>query len=185
MKVSEEGTYFEVTTDDDYAPPGLARPVNHDFSFSRLTREAGRMTNVPDLRWSWPHRTHRPGDIVGVSDGVRVISPVMKDILDSHRTSEDEIQWVPATVVDPEGRALPHWVPHFPQQLDLYDHEQSTFGPNGLPIRYVLSASKLASHAVTIMGAKAMTFVLAERVVDDLKNAGCIGLMYMKLPIAA
>jgi len=176
--------YFEVTWKSTGDASRVADPVNHDFDFSRRLRRPGRLTEIPDLRWTWPNSEHPPGDIVVAVDGERVVSQRMKDILESHQTVDDEIQWLPGTVIGPNGIEQPHWVPHFPQQLDLYDHEHSTFGPNGLPIRYVLSASKLASHAVTIMGAKAMTFVLAERVVDDLKHAGCTGLMYMKLRVA-
>jgi hypothetical protein len=138
----------------------------------------------PDLTWSWMNREHPFADIVATVDGVRLVSPKLREILEANQTDADRIQWIPARVIDADGVEHPHWVPHFYEHPDLVDRERSTFGPSGLPIRSVLSAAKLAPHAVTILSALDFTFVLAEHVVDQLHQADCEGLYYMPLRVA-
>jgi hypothetical protein len=132
--------------------------------------------------WGSPDKP--PGDILAELDGMRLVSPKVKDILEAHRTPEDALQWIPGTVITPDGSEHPHWVAHFPEHYDLLDHDLSTFGPSGLPILSVLSAAKLAPHAVTLMSRLSFTFLLAEKVVDDLRSAGCQGVRYMRVAVA-
>lgn len=182
--MAERDRFFEVTSEPSDDATQIARRVSHGREVvERLTRP-GIVTEIPDLKWSWLNREHSFGDIVATVDGVRLVSPKVREILDAHQAAADVIQWIPGVVIDANGAEHPHWVPHFPQHVDLLDRERSTFGPNGLPIRYVLSAAKLAPHAVTMLSAMSFTLVLAGRVVVQLQEAGCKGLLCMELPVA-
>ncbi len=107
-----------------------------------------------------------------------------------------EVAWQPTgdatRIARPLGHGLeitrrfvkPGVVDQPPEHYDFLDHDRSTFGPSGLPILRVLSAAKLSPHAVTLMSRLSFTFLLAERVVDDLQSAGCQGLLYMPVSMA-
>ena len=177
--------YFEVTWDPDAGDAiQLARPLGHSREFSDRSIRPGIVDDPPDLTWTWASRDHPPGDFVPELRGLRLVSPKVKEIFDAHRTPADALQWIQGTIIGPDGSELPHWVAHFPEHYDFLDHDRSTFGPSGLPVLRVLSAAKLAPHAVTLMSRLSFTFLLAERVVDDLQSAGCQGLLYMPVSMA-
>ncbi len=99
------------------------------------------MDTVPELRW------YAEGgvalDWTMTINGMRVVSDRMKSILASQAGPRDEIQWLPVTVTTTDGADHPYWIPHFPVWHDVLDRENTTFGPSGSPIKYVLSLSKL------------------------------------------
>jgi hypothetical protein len=86
-------------------------------------------------------------------------------------------------VAHPDGSAHVYWVPHFPVHHDLLNHDLSTFGPSGLPIHYVFSASRLAGHAVTAQPRASLTTVLAIAVADALAAQAVTGGAVMDVPI--
>ena len=173
MTVDE--SYFEVTWQSTGDATRVASPVDQDRSLVHRFRRPGTIDDQLDLLWQWPNEAHLPTDIVVVANGIRVVSPRLRQIFDEHATATDIIQWFPATVVLPSGQRLPHWVPHFPQPDDLVDPDHSTFGPGGLPIRYALSREKLRTHAVTVRPNTVDIYIVSQLVAEAIQIANLQG----------
>lgn len=155
------------------------RPT-HAEGVGRRLRAGGYIEEPPELGWSWS--SPKPvGDLVLTVDGIRLVSPRMREVFDAHLGPADEIQWLPATVTLADGTRSPSWVPHFPVHHNLLDREHSTFGPSGLPILYVLSRSKLAGHAVTVLPNHPLSTIVSTTVVDALTAIDAIGVDVMCL----
>jgi len=176
--------YFEVVWQPNGDASQMARPLGHGREITRRLADPGIVADPPDLKWVWGSPNHPPGDIVAERNGLRLVSPKVRDILEAHRTPQDALQWIPGTVITPDGSEHPHWVAHFPEHYELLDRRRSTFGPSGIAMLIVLSAAKVAPHAVALMSRYSFTFLLAEQVVEGLQSAGCRGLLYMRVPIA-
>jgi hypothetical protein len=176
--------YYEVSWRDSGDGTRVARPIDHDRSVARRLLLPGFVKPEPDLTWTWQNAEHRPDDIAAAVDGVRLVSPLVRQIFDEHRTPNDIIQWIPGTVIDSSGIRLPYWVPHFPVHEDLIDAAHTTFGPGEVPIRYSLSLKKLAPHAVTIISGRPLGFVLSQPVVDALRAADAKGIRIMAAPVS-
>ncbi len=151
---------------------------------ARLLTQQGQLENLPILRWDWRSHDSPPPDMIAAVEGARLVSDRFRRALDEHVTEVDRIQWLEAEVRTPRHGDALAWVAHFPAIPDLLDREKSTFGPSGLPIHAVLSASKLESHAVTVKSQRSLDFILARRVVDGLAEAGCEGLRIARVGVA-
>ena len=167
--------YWEAGWRDYGDAQRVARPNGHSNRLTHMLAKGG-IVDVPEIRWTWSSTEHLPGDMICSTDGLRVVSPLVRQILDEHRTVKDDVQWLPGAIELATGETLPYWVPHFPVHHDFLDRENSTFGPSGIPIRYSLSAEKLSEHAVTIMpGDIVGPIILARAVVESLAEAGTTG----------
>ena len=175
--------YYEVTWRDD-GDSHAAVPRGHDRATANRISKPGLIEPFPELEWEWNSPDHPPGDIVMAVDGVRLVSPLVKAIFESHRSSDDVIQWLPATIVDASNARLPYWTPHFPVHHDLLDAENSAFAPSGRVIRYSFARDKLATHAVTVRPGSFFSFILAHQVVAALDEAGATGYMVMRAPVS-
>jgi hypothetical protein len=180
--MSTRPTHVEVTTMGVGDPTHGATPA-HSRAVVRSVRSTGRIDELPDMRWEWVSPDPLD-DLVNAYDGIRLVSPRVREIYDAMLGPDDEIQWLPGTVTHPDGTEHGYWVPHFPVHHDLLDHELSTFGPSGLPILEVYSAAKLAGHAVTAQPGRSLTTILSSDVADALAAAGVTGGAVMDLAIA-
>ena len=128
----------------------VAEPVAHDDAVARRLRRAGRLDEPPILKWRWRGDTSGPGDVVWTLDGIRLISPRVREILDSHLGPADEIQWLPGVILGAGGSELDYWTPHLPVHHDVLDEDLTDRSPRmGTPGRYVYSSTKLEGHSVT------------------------------------
>ncbi|WP_150118070.1 hypothetical protein [Cellulomonas sp. B6] len=151
--------------------------IDIDWQFlDRLVFEPGLVQDPPQLAWSWP--LDGPAeDWIGTADMTRLVSPAVREVLDAHLGGADRIQWLDATVQMPDGSALPYFVMHFPDwHDDLYDEASTTWGPGGLPIRWVLSRAKLKDHRVFALPNLSKIVIVSGDVVDALKDAGLTGI---------
>lgn len=149
---------------------GVAIPpdgVQNDLD-QRLFMAEERFAEWPLIRYVHPR--DQPVDWLFAADGLRVVSPRLRDIFDRHLGPDDEIQWLAAEVVTASGCALPYWVPHFPKHADLLDLGKSDFGPSGLPIRMVLSSRKLERHAVTIAPQSSLSIIISEKIFAAMRR---------------
>ncbi|WP_028048359.1 hypothetical protein [Cellulomonas sp. URHD0024] len=172
--------YVEIHATDWSDAGRVAMPV-HPYATTRRLRADGHKDEPSELGWTWAS-PEPVDDLVPTADGIRLVSPRLREIFDAHLGPDDEIQWLPGTVTLPDGTALPHWSPHFPVH-DLLNHELSTFGPSGLPIVYVLSRAKLAGHAVTALPGNPLTTIISATVADALLALDLVGVDFMNVPI--
>lgn len=176
--------YFELSELGSSDASRVAKPISHDWTVQHRLEAPGRLTDPPELTWAWQSSRHPPTDMVFTVDGVRLISPLVRQIFDDHLGADDDIQWLPGTVVTPDGERLPHWVPHFPVHHDLLDAGRTSYGPSGLPIRYVLSADRLHGHGVTVIAGSSVTYVVSRPVADALRAAGATGIRITPAPLS-
>lgn len=142
----------------------IATSVGHVRDVTHRMSDEGVVHDFPTLKWSW-QGAGDPVDMPFVIGSVRVVSPRVRTVFDGHLGPADELQWLPAVVADRDGDEHPYWVPHFPVHDDVLDLEHTTWGPSGLPVRYVYSASKLEGHAVTVYSVRARTVQVRDRTI--------------------
>lgn len=159
----------------EIAPTGaVARPLHdHDAFSHRLQFQPGRVEAWPDLRWSV--RTELGPDWVWTVDAIRLVSPTVRAVIEAEAGPRDDIQWLPATVVSARGTEQPYWVPHFPTWHDVLDHELTTWDPNQMPIRWVLSASKVVGLSVFVIPRSSLRVVASDAVVRALQHTRASG----------
>lgn len=175
-------THFEITTTGVGKATHIARPT-HSRDLIYALYDGGHLDEPPVLGWRW-ESSDPVDDLVFTTDGVRLVSPRVREIYDARLGPDDEIQWLRGVVTHPDEGDLGYWVPHFPVHYDLLDHDLSSFGPSGLPMQYVFSAAKLAGHAVTAQPRRSLTTILSRAVVDALAAEGVTGGSIMRVAMA-
>lgn len=134
----------------------------------------------------WPERRYRiDGEFADLQPEIRALklcSPELRRVLDSHRSPADSLQWLPATVESMSGEQRPYWVLHFPEFPDVLDVEKSTFEEYEGERFYdsaVLDLRKAARHSVMPSPERfATAFMIAEPVMRALVEAGLSGLTF-------
>lgn len=167
--------FYVLTPSQSKKLAGTAIDVDWQFVAGLPSRQ-GPISDPPALSWAWP----LPGpaeDWVGTADMVRLVSPAVREVLDAHLGEADRIQWLDASVQMPDGVSLPYFVMHFPEwHGDLYDQTATTWGPSGLPIRWVLSRAKLRGHRVFTLPNLSQIVIVTRDVLDALRAAGLTGI---------
>ncbi len=105
---------------------------------------------------------------------IPLLSPAFRAILDEHRGEHDEIQWVPAMLRMGDAEEE-RWIPHFPRPRDILDGERTDWGPSGLPIRWVLSESKMVGVAVTALPNELGDMIVSDATLKALRQAKLSG----------
>lgn len=171
--------YYVLTSNDDF---DLVRsPRDNTFSY-RLQFQPDPVENPPELTWHWK-QPDPPPDWLGTIDSVRLLSPAVRQVFDEHAGPADDLQWLPATVTTATHPALPYWVLHFPIWCDLLDEEHTTWGPSGLPMRWVLSRAKLNDHIVFIVPRLSSIVIVTDHVLDALRQVGVTGYTAVRVRI--
>ncbi|MEP7762328.1 DUF1629 domain-containing protein [Sanguibacter sp. 25GB23B1] len=130
-------------TDGSYSAFTAATAAGRVF-VERLDKD-GIFVDPPVTEWNW----RRPGpapDWPAVAMMVRLFSVRMADIVQAHLGELDAVQWIPAVVTSTDGHRGDYRIAHFTERPDVLDPDASTFGPNGQPIRWVLSARKITGR---------------------------------------
>jgi hypothetical protein len=166
--------YFDVWPDNRGKLVERAEDGDRDFG-GRLGFRQGRVEQWPRLHWL--ARNETPPDVVATVDSTRLVSGRVRDLWDTELGELDEIQWIPGTLTTPDGTDLQYWVPHFPvwPPNDIYDTRYTTWGPSGLPIRWVLSGPALAGRRVFALAESVLGVLVHEEVNQAMREAGITG----------
>lgn len=194
--------YFELVPDEtgDALNSAVGVTVPSRF-YLRLAREGLIELDAP-LRWLWRNPDRTPPDFVRTVDVVRLVSEQVKEIYEAHLGAADAVQWLPAILELPDGSEAAHWVPHFPIHHDVLSDRGTTWGVNGVPMRYAYSRAKLEGHAVTTYAERpsvvplpdgstasipsmssVRTQVIAAVVADSLRDAATTGARVFPAPL--
>lgn len=111
--------------------------------FKERLDDEGVFVDAPLTEWIWDGKGPAPD---WPASRVRLISVRMADIVQAHLGELDAVQWIPAVVTSTDGHRGDYRIAHFTERPDVLDPVASTFGPNGQPIRWVLSARKIAGR---------------------------------------
>jgi hypothetical protein len=147
------------------------------FFFFRLSSDQGRLAMFPEITWTWesslgPVDTP-PTDYPRATVGLNLVSVRMRKIIDSYLGPGDEVQWIPS-VMHYNNEEIPYWIPHFPHTPDVMNTEMSTWGENGVPMRWVLDATKLHEHE--FFNAYSNVIIISNRLRLALRKAGITGI---------
>jgi len=162
--------WYELRPKDDRLVMALGEHGRFNY---RLKYERGRVTEWPDLRWSSDEAV--PRDWPWPVDSFRLVSPRVREVFEENGGPRDDIQWIPGMVVTNDGVEHPYWVPHFPTWHDVLDEDETTWGPSGLPMRWVLSCGKLDGLSVFIVPGLRDLVIVSPAVLEDLQRIGATG----------
>ncbi|NTW41066.1 MAG: hypothetical protein HGA44_14530 [Cellulomonadaceae bacterium] len=155
----------------------MAHPL-HDrpAALTVLLPPGGPIDDDLGLAWTWTGE-NEPPDLVRTVDRIRVFSARTREVIDAHLGRADQVQWLPCELQVGGNTADGGWaVPHFPVVFDVLSEELTTWGPSGLPIRWVLSKNKCQGHSVfALHGVQGQTIV-AEPLLAALLEAGITGI---------
>lgn len=143
-------TYWELSPETTGDASRVARG-QHDHAVARRLLRAGWIPHeeLPELVWLWEQERAPAPDVPFTVDGVRLVSPTVRAILDAWLQPRDVVQWLPAVILDGIRGRREAWVLHLPAHEDLLDVDATTWGPRHSPIRYVYSRAKLSGHGLT------------------------------------
>ena len=194
--------WYELSADASADASLAAEPDGHDLELSRRLSESGWIDDAVVRAWRWLSTTRPPFDLVFTVDAVRLVSPRVRDVLESHLGPKDEVQWLPGTLRHGDGEGLTYWTPHFPVHHDVLDEEITERDPRlGTPGRYFYSPAKLAGHGMTTWHTPARdveaygrvvhlasrsavdTFVVNAAIARDLRAADVTGARLTPAPV--
>jgi hypothetical protein len=114
-------------------------------------------------------------DYLASNLGCRLCSKRLKDLLDSHASSVDELQWLP--VIVREGtEQRPYSILHFPNPPDVLNKEKSLFA-RYFVVKPVLSEAAVGNHQVfSYPGGGEITLFVSRKVKLAIKSAGYSGM---------
>lgn len=156
----------------DGTTPRAKRAHGREAVWALLDHAERPVADPPAFEWEVPKGSEPTGWCPTV-DRVRVISPVMLELLEEHRRQADKIQWIPCTLRHPDGCSSSEWrVLHFAGSLEVLDEDLTTWGPSGLPQRWVLSRAKVADRSVFGVPGAQNQLVVTDTVFDKLSAQG-------------
>ncbi len=136
------GKYYFLTLRD--APDA---PVAHgvdDPDRDALLAEPGRVVGWPGLQLSCAGELV---DYLANDVGVRLCSTPLRAVVDQAQASE-AIQWLPASVVDGNGREHAYHVLHLSEVPDVLDRALTLWVGEDFVVKPVVSRSKAAPHQI-------------------------------------
>jgi hypothetical protein len=147
-----------------------------DF-FYGLSRGQGVLTEVPDITWTWRPMKGKEGtpptDFPRTTVSCSLHSQRMREVIDQHLGTNDQLQWIPSTLRHGDGQEERYWILHFPHTPDVLNMELSTWGENGVPMRWVIQEDKLAGHEFF---PACRNIIVSHRLVTALRKAGITGI---------
>jgi len=164
-------TEYFVLTPGDRAPRASSL---HERESVWALLDAPGLPLVDPPRLTWRLSTgDRPVGWCATADRVRVLSTPLRDLLVSNAGPDDEMQWIDCELRDLDGRSIPGWsVLHFPTSPAVLDDELSTWGPSGVPMRWVLSRERVAGKKVFgIVGVQNQVLVEGD-LLAEIRSAG-------------
>jgi len=153
------------------SPPAIAWNVLGELRQHPERVEAGRELSTE----CWVSPVEEPPDFLRGLDAARVVSERVKAVVSAYDVTE--VAWIPVGVVTPSARTSQYWLVHYPRLREVFDLETTTFGPSGLPIRWVIDLEQVQELPVFMVpGPLAETFLVHAEVKDALLAAGVTGM---------
>jgi hypothetical protein len=159
--------YFHPTDGSGYA---RARGLR---VFKERLEKPGTIYDPPVTEWTC--KVHGP-TVDWPAAGVRLFSARMAEIVQAHLSGLDSVQWLPAVVIGGDGHRSDYRIPHFVERPDVLDFDASTWGPNGEPIRWVLSSTKAAGRNFFPSHSYARNVIISSALHDAFRRAELTGL---------
>lgn len=165
--------------------PEMAALVDLDSDHSREhVGTYGKLRRTCGLLDDWPETVGhlQPDgtmvDCLSISSGMDIYSTRMRKLIDE-LVPEGEVQWLPATVVDPDGASHDYWVVNpliGPEDLLDPEHSVTTDLPVPQPlIKATYRAEVLAGHHM-VRYPYGVTPVVSQTLLDTLVEHGITGL---------
>ncbi len=133
--------------------------------------------------WETKYFTLRDGtytDYLTANIGCRLCSEKLRDILERCKSDKDVLQWLDAEVVSETGEKRRYYLLHFPEPEDLLDKTKCGYSGKILT-RHAIDIKASAGHEVfSYIGGSTVSFIATPKVREELKNAGCSGLIYLR-----
>jgi hypothetical protein len=112
--------------------------------------------------------------------GLRLCSQRLRDVLERNAGPNDDLQWLPCSITDPEGERRDYWVLHFPNRgaspsTGLIPPRTPPLAPADVQGRHVLPTPSLPMR----------TFVVSEDVAKAIVAEGCVGLEFRAVKVSS
>lgn len=144
------------------------RPVT-DWTSVDFTVTSGRLCD------------YQPNDV----PGCRLMSERLRSVLENSRTEADSLQWLPATVTDPDGTPCSYWILHFPVEQETLNKERTLYVPGTDQImRPCFDRELTKAHQVFSYPYAALAVVVSSRVKEAITQAHCVGVDFSEALIA-
>jgi len=134
--------------------------------------------------WETKYFTLKNGgytDYLPATIGCRLCSEKMRSILERCKSEKDVLQWLDAEVESETGEKRHYFILHFPVLEDVLDKKKSKYVRNILT-KQVINPKACACHDVfSYIEESTISFVVSQRVREELKKAGCKGLIYLQM----
>jgi hypothetical protein len=104
-------------------------------------------------------------------------SEKLRDIMEKHRSPEDNLEWLPAKVYD-KGKVHPYFVLHILEELDVVDTTLSMMDSSGDVLIPVICREKVGDHQVFRYKGAGMAprvVCISNKVRLAIKKAKCVG----------
>ena len=115
--------------------------------------------------------------------GVRLCSLRLRDLIESHRSATDEVQWLQAQVLDSSGQGHPYFVLHFVSHPDVLDRERTITARDDFVVKAVLDRNRVAGHNVFAFPGAEIRVIVSGVLRHAILAAGCTGVDFSELPI--
>jgi hypothetical protein len=162
--------------------PGLAlAQAQYDPDLAKRLHSGGKVSEWETLRFVLDGGI--VVDYLANSYAFRLCSQRLRDVIDSQRGDGDTLQWLPVAAIDRAGTDLLYWVLHFPEVPDVIHRTKSVFS-GSVMVKACLDAELIAGHRVFTLSHYGVYLVVADQVKDAIKQAGCSGLQFSKVPMA-
>jgi len=144
----------------------MARDRVRDWSTPRLEVESDELVD------------YHPNDL-----GMRLCSPRMRDVIDAGSGPKDDLQWLPAEVVDIFGTAHDYFILHLPGDDDVLNKVRSILVGEDSVVKPVLSAEKVEGRQLLRCPGAALTWFVSTDLRRKLEAAGITGVHFEKAPV--
>ncbi|MDI7278280.1 MAG: hypothetical protein QME94_20060, partial [Anaerolineae bacterium] len=108
----------------------------------------------------------------------------LKEVLASHASPEDVLQWLDATVIGPDGEERSYHILHLPRRPDVLDRTKTVFAPGGLVVKPYLNGTMAARHRVFSYLGGTGRLIVHREVRDAVVAARCTGLDFYQAWVA-
>ena len=170
--------YYKVSSGSDIGGrAGVAYIKNYNELY--LLPKEGTVTE-----WETKHFYLKDGeytDCLPANIGCRLCSKKMRDILERNKSNKDALQWLDAEVESEAGEKRQYFILHFPVLEDVLDKRKSKYAGNILT-KHVINPKACAGHEVfSYIEESTLSFIVSQKVREELKKAGCRGLIYIQM----
>jgi hypothetical protein len=122
-------------------------------------------------------RGERFYDYQASTHSLRLCSQQLKDILESNKSVDDNLQWLDVTITW-NGETRPYYVLHFPENIDVLDDELSAWDGMTPNKSAVYVREKIANHNIFSIPKSSLSLVVRPQVIKEIKKEKLTGMVY-------